>query len=796
MEKTDSTTDPPIAPAPDLVRRALELLEFPQLLERLAGHTQTSMGRRLALSLAPAYSYDEALRRQQETTEAAQLLAQGRNLEMAPARDIQPLVERASLGGMLQGTELREVYETIRTARGLRATLAPQKTLPLLSDLARQIPDLRPLESRIAESIGKTGEVLDRASPRLGELRAQARAAHGHLTAFLERAVRRLQNQGVLQEPIITQRHGRMVLMVKAEMRRQVQGIVHDVSDSGATLFIEPLAAVSLGNQHRELQLAVEREEQKVLQAISDAVGARKDDLLLALDLLARIDLALAKARFSRAVSGVPVTLAQTDRPYLRLAEARHPLLPGRVVPNTVELGDRWTVMLITGPNAGGKTVSLKMTGLLAAMAQAGLHVPARQATMGLFDGFYADIGDQQSIQRSLSTFSSHVTNLRAILEQATPRSLVLVDELGTSTDPEEGAALAKALLKEFHRRGIPLVATSHHRDVAALVQETPGMVNASVELHPETLAPTYRLTIGLPGRSYALTIASRLGLPPQVIEDARSLLSTAYQQAESLLHDLQRERQQAEDQRREAQRQLQEAEGLRRDLEERLAGLELEKARLLEDFRRELQARAEELWQRLREVERELRRPLPAQAAPGLRAQRQEVGAVRKELRSPSWRQERQGRDWVQALKPGDWVYVRGISGPVEVLSAPGQGDTVEVAIGSIRARLSVEEVERKAEAVAPPSISVRTVPAASARAQRELDLRGTRVEEALLQVDRFLDQAAVSGLSSVRIIHGIGTGALRAALREYLAHHPLVRAASPEEGARSDGTTVVELV
>ena len=330
------------------------------------------------------------------------------------------------------------------------------------------------------------------------------------------------------------------------------------------------------------------------------------------------------------------------------------------------------------------------MTGLLTAMAQAGLHVPAREAIISVFDGFYADIGDQQSIQRSLSTFSSHVQNLSKIFDHATSRSLVLIDELGTSTDPEEGAALAKAILRELHRRGVPAVATSHHRDLAAFVQDSPGMTNASVELDPNTLTPTYKLNIGLPERSYALTIAARLGMPQVVIDDARSMLSGEFRQTEGLLNDLQRERRQAVERSRDAQEELRQARELRQELEERLAGLEQEKDLMIAESRRELEARVEEVRQRLRAVERSLPATRQPQPAPPLHQQRQEVSEVKRELQSTAWRGETAGKRWLGELKRGDLINVRGISQALEVLSEPSGQTGVEVALGSMRIRVS----------------------------------------------------------------------------------------------------------
>ena len=670
-------------PEEDLRERALELLEFPQVMERLASYTQTPLGGELALSLRPAHTHQDVQLRQQETSEAVLLLERGREVEFSAARDVRRAVDSAALGATLSGLDLRDVAGTARALGSARSVVGSQTDLGILSHLAREIADFRDLERQLSRAIGREGEVLDGASRQLAELRVRARETFNTLESSLQRTMRGLYARGVLQEPLITQRQGRMVILVKSEMRQHVQGIVHDVSDSGATLFVEPLPSISQGNQWQELRLAAIREEERVLRELSALVGDAKDDLLLGMDMLARIDLAMAKARYSAAVRGTPVALVQAGEPYMLLSEARHPLLSGNVVPNTIQLGDGSSTILVTGPNAGGKTVSLKMAGLLTAMAQAGLHVPAREAIISVFDGFYADIGDQQSIQRSLSTFSSHVQNLGKIFDRATPHSLVLIDELGTSTDPEEGAALAKAILRELHRRGIPTIATSHHRDLAAFVQDSPGMTNASVELDPDTLSPTYKLNIGLPERSYALTIATKLGMPQAVIDDARSMLSPEFRQTEGLLSELQLERRQAVERSREAQEELRQARELRQELEQRLAGLEQERDWMIAESRRELEARAEEVRQRLRAVERSLPAARQPQPAPPLHQQRQEVSEVKKELQSPAWRGETARDRWLGTLRRGDLIIVRGIGQALEVLTEPSEQGSVEVALG-----------------------------------------------------------------------------------------------------------------
>ena len=790
-------TDTTGMPEEDLRERALELLEFPQVMERLAGHTQTPLGSELALNLRSAHTYEDVQLRQQETSEAVQLLERGREVEFSTARDVRRAVESAALGATLPGPDLRDVAGTARALGSARSVVGSQSDLGILSHLARQVADFRDIERQLSRSIGREGEVLDGASRQLAELRVRARETFGTLESSLQRMMRGLYARGILQEPLITQRQGRMVILVKAEMRQHVQGIVHDVSDSGATLFVEPLPAISQGNQWQELRLAAIREEERVLRDLSAMVGDAKDDLLLGMDVLARIDLAIAKARYSAAVRGTPVTLVQAGKPYILLSEARHPLLTGQVVPNTIQLGDGSSIILVTGPNAGGKTVSLKMAGLLTAMAQAGLHVPAREAIVSVFDGFYADIGDQQSIERSMSTFSSHVQNLGRIFDCATPQSLVLIDELGTSTDPEEGAALAKAILRELHRRGIPAIATSHHRDLAAFVQDSAGMTNASVELDADTLTPTYKLNIGLPERSYALTIATKLGMPQPVIDDARSMLSPEYLQTEGLLSELQRERRQAIERSREAQEELAEARKLRQELEARLAGLEQERDLMIAESRRELEARVEEVRQRLRAVERSLPAARQPQPAPSMHEQRQEVTQVRRELQSPAWRGDAARDRWLGTLKRGDMIIVRGIGQALEVLSEPSDQNSVEVALGSIRVTVSLDEIERRVEAAAQAASAAVAVspPAAHAPAPTDLDLRGVRVADALDRLDSFLDKAVLAGLSSVRLVHGVGTGALRRALREHLTGHVHVGSFASEEGNSSDGATVVVL-
>ena len=794
------------------------LLEFDKVREELVNHTHTVVGAERARSLSPTLDLLDIATRQQETSEAKQYLDDGGGLEFGPDQDFREILQRALLGGLLRGDELFAIRELLRAARFDRTELSRHEEIPLLASIGESIPELGDLERTLSGSISPVGEVLDNASPVLHNLRQDARNAQNRLNDIMERNLRRLQRVDVLQEALITQRNGRMVLLIKAEMRYRVPGIVHDVSDSGATVFVEPMPAIDAGNRWREARLAEDREVERVLRQLSGMVGLSGEDLMLTLDQIARLDLDIAKARYSKVIKAVAPWVSEqevSDR-RLRLVRARHPLLTGNVVPVSIDLDRDQEVLLITGPNAGGKTVTLKTVGLLAMMAQAGLHVPAEEAHFPRFDGIYADIGDQQSISESLSTFSSHITNLKGIMSRATVNSLVLVDELGTSTDPEEGSALASAVLRYFQKIGSFVVGTTHHRGVARFVQEQPGMVNASVDLDPTTLEPTYHVTLGLPGRSYALTIAARLGVPQEVIDDARTGISPVEQATEGLLQELQQERRVVEGLRQEAEIARADSARKQRELDVQLADVESAKANLVEDSRQELQSRIGGILDRLARAERtleaaEMRQDAEARVRAAARAEtetkqqmqahRDEIKEVQRELDSTSWSPiDVERTPWQETLKEGDRVYIRGIAQPVEVISAADSQERIEVLLGTMRAKIPVYQLERKADADPTAAAQGVYLSRSSSRAPRrgpspELDLRGMRVDEALSRVDNALNDASLDGASSVRLIHGKGTWALRIAIREYLSGHPLVISAQDGEGAGGDGITVAEL-
>ena len=805
---------PPDDASRDAFQPALTLLEFDAIRQRLAASARTAVGAEAAADLTPSADPQEVAVRQQETAEARRLLETAGPLELGPGDDLRPAVRRAQLGGVLSGVELRSAAALAAAARLNRSALARRDDLPLLAAIVQNLPDLSELENAVNRAVSPAGEALDQASPELARLRRESRAAYTALNEVMQRALRRYQRAGVAQENIVTERNGRMVLLIKNDFKGQAPGIIHDVSDSGATVFIEPMPAIELGNRWRETRLAEQREEERVFRELSALAGRLSAEITLTLRLMGRLDLAVAKGRYAAALRAVPPHFLPDEEPRrLKLTAARHPLLAGEVVPTTISIDAGHPVLLITGPNAGGKTVALKTVGLLAMMAHAGLQIPAGDAVFPRLDGIYADIGDQQSIFESLSTFSSHIRNLRRIMDAATPQSLVLIDELGSATDPEEGSALAIALLAYLRDRGATVVATTHHRNVARRAQEAPGMLNASVDLNPRTLEPTYRLTHGVPGRSYALTIAARLGMPASVIADAQTRLEPSHLQTDHLLQELQEERLAVSELRRQAEAALAAAQRQEQETARQLAAVEETKSQLVEDARRELAAQLQQVANDIRRAERTLQRQqnqqsqqnkprqqdAPAAPEVDLPAERQRLDETRQEIISPDWAPIPVERPpWYHDLRPGDRVYIRGVARPVEVVTAPNSQQEIEVVIGNMRARLPVYQLDRPADRLHPVAEQAGVVyrrPAGKRTLSPEVNLHGYRVDEALSLIDSLLDDAALEGMTSLKIVHGKGTGALRRAIREYLGGHPLVAATQPGEGGAAGGVTIVTL-
>ena len=776
--------------------RSQALLEFPAVRERLAGLTQFPPSRRLAEALEPSNDPVIVARGLDETDQARAVLEDRPGVGIGAARDIGPWVERAARGGRLDPAHFLEIAETLDATARLATSLADERR-PLLRELGRELHALPAVRSTLARSFDPVGELLDTASPRLGGLRAAVRVAYDRLRRRLDALVN-AELGSALQEPIVTLRNGRYVVPVKAEARSRVKGIVHDASGSGQTLFVEPLVVVELGNAWREAQAAERDEIERILDELSVLVAANAAALRDTLAALARFDLWAAKAQLAGELDAVR---AETiDRPEVELLGARHPGLTGRVVPIDVRLGGDYTALVVTGPNTGGKTVTLRTLGLLALMHQAGLHVPAAAGSrLPVFRDVFADIGDEQSIAQSLSTFSGHLRSIVRIVEAAGPHTLVLLDELGAGTDPTEGSALAQALLDHFIAAGALVAATTHYAELKAYAHTTPGARNAAVEFDLETLSPTYRLTIGLPGGSQAFAIAERLGLPDPIVADARSRLTESQLTFEATLAAIRAtegETAEALDRARTAETRAAEALRVAED-ERRRARRERDEAV------RAARVEADRLVDELRDEVRSARRALERETvtAPALDAAlgRAETIAGRLPEAEPSppvapaeprtWRVGERARS-----RSGGW------EGRIAALEKGGRRATLET--GGMRVTVGVEDLGEAVDGGSTTGSRDATSSIGALRIERtrsvasSLDLRGARVDDALDALGRYLDDAALAGLGRVTIIHGLGTGALRDAVRSEAAGHPLVKSLRPgERGEGGDGATIIEL-
>ncbi len=789
--------------------KSIETLELPKILEQVANLTAFSVGRERALQLMPIDDRETVQRRLAETREARDLLARHPNARIGGARDIREQVEQAQKGAVLSPATLLDIRQTILAGRRLRSLIVRHREhYPSLARIAERIEPCEALDEAIASTIDENGDVRDDASPKLRQLRRDIALAHDRLLEKLRRIINDPHMQRWLQEPIITQRGDRYVIPVKVEHKGRVRGVVHDQSASGATVFIEPLETLDLNNQWRELQIAEQHEVERILRELSALVAENGDELIWSVDALADLDVAFAKAEYADRLRAIEPDLSDPatppdDRPLVELRQARHPLLdPDMVVPIDVWLGPDFRILVITGPNTGGKTVTLKTVGLLTLMTMCGLHIPAAEGSrIALFDNVFADIGDEQSIEQSLSTFSSHMTNITRILRQATSSSLVLLDEVGAGTDPVEGAALAQALLMHLLERGIWAVVATHYSELKVWAHSTPGVQNASVEFDLETLRPTYHLRIGLPGQSNAIAIAQRLGLDPAIIEQARALLSSHDIELEALLADIKASRDTAEAEAERIRHEREALERTRRDLERRLAELEHERIQLLNQAREEARRELEAVRAHIRDVMKRLARYATYQEE--LRAIRNEIDRIEKEelapLKAPPLPDETPDDEPIpdRPIQVGDtvWVPALGRTGEVIALDA-GQA---EVAAGAFRLRVNVDDLQlrpqKRATASAMP-LPAPPPPRRVAETPLELDLRGMTVDDMLPVLDKYLDDAYLAGVPSVRIIHGKGTGALRRAVREQLRNHPLVATFRPGDATEGgDGVTVVQL-
>lgn len=779
--------------------RNLQRLEFDKVCEQLAGFASSELGREKALALRPVTDAETIKNWQAQTSQGREILRREPEFSWGGFKDVRSALQRARWGAVLDPLELFELGQALFAFRRVKQFfLARRGSYPLMERIALAIGDFRELEEKISRTVLPGGEVADDASPALYQIRRKLERARQQVKERLEEIIRSPHYQRYLQEPIVTVREGRYVVPVKQEFRHQVPGLVHDQSASGATLFVEPLAVLEANNEIRRLQAAERREVERLLTELSAMVARRGAELAASLEAMGELDFVMARARYAEATDAVEPRLL--EEPRLRLNHARHPLLGKSAVPISVQLGYRFDTLIITGPNTGGKTVALKTVGLLVVMAQSGLHIPAADGSeLGIFTHVFADIGDEQSIESSLSTFSSHLTNIIHILNHAGPRSLVLLDEIGAGTDPTEGAALAQAILERLQELGAKTLATTHYSELKNFAHCRAGVENACVEFDAVTLRPTYRLLIGRPGQSNAFEIARRLGLPEELVERARSFLSPEQLQLADLLAQLERSRQEAERELEQARKAREEAAALRERY--RLLGEQLAAKRqdILARARDEARRLVKEAQREAEEAVRELRERLAEEAArareEAIREVRERLAGMRRKLEEePAFRPL--GGEAPAAVSVGQAVYLPrfGQQGTVVAVAGP---EEVTVQVGMVKLSIPLKELRLAAETRGPGETGVARLLEEKARSvSPRLDLRGMRADEAVQEVEKYLDEASLAGLSRVYLVHGKGTGALRAAIQQHLRSDRRVKSFRlGEHGEGGAGVTVVEL-
>lgn len=779
-----------------MLEKVLKTLEYDKIRAMVAERTQCCTGRELAEAMEPVFTNGEAASQMALTAEAEKLLIRTGRSPAEGFPDLRGCLKRVHAALYLSPGELLGVARCLKAIRLCKEALESAEDCPLLGNLAQWLQAHRSIEEEIGRCIAGEEEISDGASPALLRIRRSMRIANDRVRERLGNMIRSATFQKYLQEPLVTIRNGRFVLPVKQEYRQNVPGLIHDQSGSGATLFIEPTAVVELGNEYKKLLGEEEEEIQRILSELTALCAPYSQDILEGLGILGQVDLAFAKARLGREMEGVQPEMDQQG--FLRIIKGRHPLIPKeQVVPIDVWLGEEFTTLIITGPNTGGKTVTLKTVGLFALMAQSGLFIPAQTGSrLPVFQAVYGDIGDEQSIEQSLSTFSSHMTNIVEILKQTDAGSLVLLDELGAGTDPVEGAALAMSILEELHSRGCRTVATTHYSEIKAFALTRAGMENASMEFDVDRLCPTYRLFIGIPGKSNAFEISKRLGMEERLIEKAREYLKNEDVKFEDVISGAEAQRRQAEEERRLAAAERDATAKLREEMEKQRARLEGE--------RETLRAKAREDSRRLVNETREEMEKLVAaiRAIPGLdqraadRVIQRSRDALRKreaDLAEPLEKKPQDPGAAPKQVRPGETVRILSLDQKATVLSpADAKGD-VQVQAGIMKLTVKLKDL-RLIQDTAPTKGVGKVQLDTQRQGGLELDVRGKLVDEAILEVDRYIDNCLMSGLDQVSIIHGKGTGALRAGIQDYLKRDKRVK--SYRMGAYGEGDAGVTVV
>lgn len=801
-----------------MAKFAVNTLEFDKVKTLLADQAGTSLGRKLALDLVSSSRFEQVKLAQEETAEAVQLLDEGKRLPLGGMTDISPLVKRTRVGSILEPEDFKAIGDTIDGLRHLKQFLLEDtENAPALRDYGPQLGDFSRLSKQLSSALDEKGNIKDNASVKLQGLRTGILAAKNRVKDKLNSLLHDPNNQKYFQDALVTMREDRYVIPIKQEYRLNFPGVVHDQSASGATLFVEPMAVVNLNNDIKKYRLEEQAEVERILRTLTGHVGSEAENILSSLDIAAQVDLIGAKAALAQKLHCCRPMMILQQR--LRITQGRHPLLDQeKVVPLDINLGDDFTTLLITGPNTGGKTVALKTVGLFALMAQAGMFVPAREAILPVFGGVYADIGDEQSIEQSLSTFSGHMKKITGILELAMPHTLVLLDELGAGTDPAEGAALAVAIIEELRRRGVLLMATTHYAELKVFALETKGVINASCEFDLETLRPTYKLSVGVPGKSNAFLISEKLGIPERVIEAAQQHLSAEDKRLDAVLGQLddlklqlKESQNEVEELRNEAAHQLDAARKKRDELIQQGEN-ELEAARAkARALAQQVESKAYALTDELRQIQKDERMSTQqkAQRAREIAKKESEKLFVGTEVvHNPV-------KEFVplKEVRVGQEVCIAELNQLATVLALPDKNGDVLVRAGIIKTKVPLKGLKQPEKLVREPQPKTKAqqrysrltgdanrpngrVERVQRSAKMECNLLGLTVDEALPEVDSFIDRAILNGQTVVYLIHGNGTGALRTAIHKHLRGNRMVKSFRlGRYGEGESGVTVVEL-
>ena len=788
-------------------QKALSSLEYPKIIERLTEKASSPMGKELCRKLQPSTDINRIRLMQTQTKDALTRLFQKGSVSFGSVKDIRGSLKRLEIGSSLGIMEILSVCALLENTSRVKAySRGDRSDLPSdsLDSMFEQLAPLTPLSSEIRRCILSEDEISDDASPALRQVRRNMKVTNDRIHTQLSGLVNG-NARTYLQDSVITMRNGRYCIPVKAEYKGQVPGMIHDQSSTGSTLFIEPMAVVKLNNDMRELELQEQKEIEIILAGLSEQIAEEREAIALNLELMVQLDFIFARAGLAMDMNGSEPVFNEEGRVLLK--KARHPLIPKKkVVPIDIRLGDDFDLLIITGPNTGGKTVSLKTVGLLTLMGQAGLHIPALdRSELALFHEIYADIGDEQSIEQSLSTFSSHMTNIVSFLEKADSRSLVLFDELGAGTDPTEGAALAISILYYLHDKGIRTMATTHYSELKVYALSTPGVENACCEFSVETLRPTYRLLIGIPGKSNAFAISSKLGLSDQIIERAKEQISEQDESFEDVLSSLEENRVTIENERLEIARYKEEIKTLKAQLESRQEKLDAQRDRILrqanEEAHKVLEEAKEYADQTMKLFHKFQKNNVDTSA---VERERQELRKrMNKAEKNMSDRQEtKKPKKLLTAkdIRPGDSVKVLSMNLKGTVGSRPDSKGFLFVQMGIIRSKVHLSDLELVDEPViTTPSLQKtgagKIRMSKSASVSTEINLLGRTVDEAIAELDKYLDDAYIAHLKSVRIVHGKGTGALRKGIHDYLRRQKHVSSFRLGEFGEGDaGVTIVD--